>query len=728
MIKYHNSRPRQSTYEPLESRRLLSTYYVSASSGSDGNTGASDAAAFKTLQKAANAVKAGDTVYVRAGTYSTGMNLYGHAGGTATAPIRFLADAGAVITHSAASGSNAAVAGINIENTRGIVIDGFTVRSDGSMTKAGIRSAMSPNVVIRDSDVSGAPTGIFASRSDNIVVENNVSRDNTREHGIYVNGSANYVIRGNTTYGNNWNGIHTNVMDGVNQVNTGGLLENNVVRNNKLAGMDLTGMANATVRNNLVYGNGRHAVVLQNSNGNAATTASHDVTFVNNTFDARAGSSAYAVQISAVSAQPSGSAWSGNDNNVTLFNNILIGNASSGNGSIGNLSGTIAASFRSDENIVADSFRTGGTQRSLSAWRSATGEDANSIMASGTNLFVDTTAGNYRLRAGAVAIDAGVGSFNGKSAAVTDFQGEQRPQGGGYDIGYDEVAGSSPVDTTPPAITSLSPAAGATDVVPDVYVMATYDEPLNTAGMTYELRDAAGAAVSATTRYDSPTRAVILDPTNPLAAGVTYMVTLSGVKDAAGNTAAPASWSFTTATAAPSAAVSDDFNGTTLSSTWTATAHNPGGTAVVAGGMLAARAMQVRTTQTVTGPVEARVQFTSRWQSFGLATDLSTATGNSWAIFGTKETASTLYARTNVNGLSRIANLGATPAGFHTYRVAPIAGSGGFDFFIDGTKVASIAQALPSGAPVKLVMSDMIGASELSVDWARVEEPSDLLA
>src|SRR3954466_15641489 len=93
--------------ERLEVRRLLSgaTYYVSPG-GSDGAAGTSDAAAFATLQRAANAVladaaagpggAAGDTVVVRAGTYAAGfqMGYDAPAAGTAAAPIRFVADAG----------------------------------------------------------------------------------------------------------------------------------------------------------------------------------------------------------------------------------------------------------------------------------------------------------------------------------------------------------------------------------------------------------------------------------------------------------------------------------------------------------------------------------------------------------------------------------------------------------------------------------------------------------
>src|SRR5437867_3981770 len=477
--------------EPLECRLLLSTYYVSASGGGDGNAGTSDAAAFKTLQKAADTVRAGDTVIVRAGTYPAGMNLFGHAGGTAAAPISFLADPGATITRSATSGTNATMAAVNLESTGGwFVVAGFTITDANQTTqRAGVRVASSPHCVVRDNTIDGPYDGIFVSRSDDVLVEDNVTRNSYGEHGIYVNGSADYVIRGNEAYGNPWNGIHTNVMDGVNQTNTGGLVEDNVVHDNGLAGMDFTGMGDALVRNNLVYGNGRHAVVLQNSNQNP-TVACHDVAFVNNTLDARGGSSAWAIQISAIDAQPSGTGVTGNDQGVTIFNNVLIGNTAAGNGAVGDLSGTVSPTLRSDYNVVVDAFRTGGTQRTLASWRTATGQDANSVISSATALFVNAAAADYHLKAGAPALDFGVAGFNGQDAPAADFEGDARPQGAGWDVGAYEF--DSTPDTTPPALSSVG--AGAVTAAGAVITWST-DEPADTQ-VEYGVTDAYGSATA----------------------------------------------------------------------------------------------------------------------------------------------------------------------------------------------------------------------------------------
>jgi hypothetical protein len=73
-----------------------STYYVSPG-GSDTAAG-TEGAPFRTIQRAASLVGAGDTVVVRAGTYA-GFQLGWDfpQSGTAAQPITFKADPGAVI-------------------------------------------------------------------------------------------------------------------------------------------------------------------------------------------------------------------------------------------------------------------------------------------------------------------------------------------------------------------------------------------------------------------------------------------------------------------------------------------------------------------------------------------------------------------------------------------------------------------------------------------------------
>jgi hypothetical protein len=107
-----------------------------------------------------------------------------------------------------------------------------------------------------------------------------------------------------------------------------------------------------------------------------------------------------------------------------------------------------------------------------------------------------------------------------------------------------------PVDTTPPTVTGRSPAAGATGVARATNVTATFSEPIDQATILFELRGAGGALVPvAAVTYDAPTRTATLNPMSDLAAGTAHSVTVNA-RDPAGNPmAAPASWSFTTASA-----------------------------------------------------------------------------------------------------------------------------------------------------------------------------------
>ena len=114
--------------------------------------------------------------------------------------------------------------------------------------------------------------------------------------------------------------------------------------------------------------------------------------------------------------------------------------------------------------------------------------------------------------------------------------------------------GTTPPDTTPPTVSSVSPAAGATGVATTTAVSATFSEAMDAATIgasTFELRDAANVLVASNVSYDATTLTARLTPTAVLAASQTYTATVrggsTGVKDAAGNAlAANQIWSFTT--------------------------------------------------------------------------------------------------------------------------------------------------------------------------------------
>jgi len=106
-------------------------------------------------------------------------------------------------------------------------------------------------------------------------------------------------------------------------------------------------------------------------------------------------------------------------------------------------------------------------------------------------------------------------------------------------------------DTTPPTVTSTSPASGATGVIQQPTVTATFSESIDPATVTtsnFQLQTGSNPPVSATVSYDASTRTARLTPSTLLAGSTLYTATiLTGIKDSAGNAlAAPYTWSFTT--------------------------------------------------------------------------------------------------------------------------------------------------------------------------------------
>ena len=115
-------------------------------------------------------------------------------------------------------------------------------------------------------------------------------------------------------------------------------------------------------------------------------------------------------------------------------------------------------------------------------------------------------------------------------------------------------APDTPIDNTPPTVTSVTPLNGATNVSLGTAVTVTFNEAMDSQTLntsTFELRDASNNLVPATISYNSATRTATLTPDSPLALTATYTARVigsaSGAADAAGNPlAADYNWSFST--------------------------------------------------------------------------------------------------------------------------------------------------------------------------------------
>ena len=346
-----------------------------------------------------------------------------------------------------------------------------------------------------------------------------------------------------------------------------------------------------------------------------------------------------------------------------------------------------------------------------------------------------TTNGPLQALSNAAAGGNGVFSYGADSFPTSSYASSNY----WVDVAFTHSAG-----TTSPIISQTTPASNASGVLVSSKIVATLSEPVQANSIVFALTDPNGVAVPATLSYDGA-YALTLTPTSLLNSSTTYKVTISGAKDYSGNVMAPMTWSFTTAntwmqsssafaqgnfngTAVGSdgglqlaPGLRDDFNGTVLSSTWSATSWQTSGTATVANGILSLSGTELVNTSWSPAAVgiEGRIAFSNAYQSFGMGTGLANSVGNYWAIFSTGGTNNTLFAQVNNNGTIQNINLGALPSGFHTYEV--LSTTNAFEFLVDGTVMANLTSVFAAGPGLQAILSDYQGSPQnpLLADWGR---------
>ncbi len=118
-------------------------------------------------------------------------------------------------------------------------------------------------------------------------------------------------------------------------------------------------------------------------------------------------------------------------------------------------------------------------------------------------------------------------------------------------------------DTTPPAVTGINPANNATNVSTSASMTVTFSEALDSSTVnnnTLRLLNG-GTQIAASLAYNSNNHTVTITPSAVLANSLTYTISISGVKDSAGNALAQTFSSTFTTAAAPAP-------GSTTTSLW----------------------------------------------------------------------------------------------------------------------------------------------------------------
>ena len=182
--------------------------------------------------------------------------------------------------------------------------------------------------------------------------------------------------------------------------------------------------------------------------------------------------------------------------------------------------------------------------------------------------------------ASSITVQLNKGAFNNGQVAylyVVDSSGKVNANG------FPVTIGNTAPDTTPPTVTSVSPAGGSTNVAGSASLTVLFSEavdPATVSTSTIELRNPSNVVVASTVTYDGATRTATLRPNATLSSSTTYTATVkggtSGVKDLAGNPlGANFTWSFTTGVVdvtAPSVSITSPAASATVTGTVTVSA------------------------------------------------------------------------------------------------------------------------------------------------------------
>ncbi|MEH2388387.1 MAG: choice-of-anchor Q domain-containing protein [Nostoc sp.] len=411
------------------------TYYVSGT-GNDNNNGLNKGAAFRTLGTAVYRMKTGDTLYVMNGTYDKGFTLF-NFNGSANNWTTIKAYPGATpIIKTTGSGINifsssyVRVEGLDLEGNRENITLEYALQqkdnlnnpltnSSGIEVKSwtdgqGVGGTNSHHIVISGNTVRNFPGGgIGAMDSDYITFEKNIVSGNAwyspyGAQGLGFNRTFNLdnnttdykmIIKDNIVYDNQslvpWSVAgkitegHGIMLDTTNQSKDGTpylgktLIANNVVYNNGNSGIDAYAAKNVDIVNNTVYQNSR---VVANT-GEIKVNYSENVRVGNNIMYASDNQAANVLNYST---------------NVNFDHNLV---------------------YNSNVFQSSDSLNPTGLQNIL-------GQDPQ---------FVDAAHGNFALKSGSAAIDAGSNAFNsitknipqdgdGNGTAVIDIGAYEAPR------------------------------------------------------------------------------------------------------------------------------------------------------------------------------------------------------------------------------------------------------------------------------------------------------------
>lgn len=352
------------------------TYYV-ATNGSDSSSGAITQP-LQTIKKGISMLKAGDTLYVRGGTYAENIDsnrMTIPTGISWTNPVTIAAYSGETVVLRPGGGGE--VINLGHSYIQYLIFDSLTIDATGvqygisttngahhvRFTNVEVKNATSAGGVISSYGNAAAPSATYHEYIGMRVHDNGSTR---WHHGFYISTSGNLIdqcqIFSNAGYG-----VHIYTGDPSKPAN------NNVVRNSRIYG---NGSAGGTA----------FGIILSNGDGNLA--------YNNFVYNNSAG-----IQV-------------GSSTNTKVYNNTIYGNTAGGYAGVVVDSGSRAAVVRN--NII---YQNAGT---ISDHGSGTQLSNNFTT---DPLFVDPRNGNFALRPGSPAVDTGALEYISNTSPVPSAPG-----------------------------------------------------------------------------------------------------------------------------------------------------------------------------------------------------------------------------------------------------------------------------------------------------------------
>lgn len=373
--------------------------YIVSPLGNDSNPGTL-AEPFKTPQKAVDIARAGDTVLLRAGTYTEGV-IFGHSG-TKEKPIIFR----------------------NFPGEKPVF--DFGVTNSSSLTRRiELRSGMGTTkpiswIVIEGLELTHAPEAIKFSNAEDVIIRNNVIHD-TFYSGIRGVGGSRVTITDNVIY----------------RIGLKDLANTQSDANNH--GMLITG-SNYRITNNIIYDVRAHGIYIAAHQFSITQYADENFSGGKNVLIAN--------NVIAHTRFKSGiGLWQDGVTQGKILNNIFFENAQ--NLSTGDTAGiefiSTGAAHTVQNNIFFNPGKLDFSPNSNGLYTESKNVDVHP-------LFVNANLNDFHLQAGSGAIDAG----STIPEITTDINGSLRPYGCCFDIGPYEFGaplvplGIQPATPTPP--------------------------------------------------------------------------------------------------------------------------------------------------------------------------------------------------------------------------------------------------------------------------------------